>query len=353
MQLPKTDVADKILAETKAIIIRSATSQIVGYNNILTALKALYAEGIPVVVLKGTYLKSLYPEPEFRIMGDSDILISDEADLKKAFEIMKQLGYSKCQIAWDEVEFSREGTVKFEVHKQLDLARNRNLKTEVCFTDYSKCLYEEIDNVNLLILPHTDNLVYLFTHMVSHFVGGGFGFRQVFDIALFVGKRGEFVEWKRFWENSKVLQLDKFACNIFMILKKYFGVDISSIQLPEDFNDYSEELLERIYKNGVFGRGSKDSLYSNLMASGYVKGNIKSKNAFVNIINTLFPAKLFEEKYQYTQKHRFLLPIAWTGRIFTFMRNRFKFSDMKYYFTNANAARAKIDLIDKLGLKGF
>ena len=49
------------------------------------------AEGIDFMLLKGTHLKSLYPQPEMRFMVDMDVLVREKS-IEKAKEILIKRG---------------------------------------------------------------------------------------------------------------------------------------------------------------------------------------------------------------------------------------------------------------------
>jgi hypothetical protein len=64
------------------------------YSDLSKVLKALQAEDIPVIVLKGAYLaQAVYQNIALRLMGDIDILVRKN-DLLKAKEQLLELGYS-------------------------------------------------------------------------------------------------------------------------------------------------------------------------------------------------------------------------------------------------------------------
>jgi len=102
------------------VAIRAAAAESLRLEDLRALLAALAERGIRVVVIKGTALAyDLYPAPELRPRGDTDLLIA-ESDLDALRALMNDLGYATQLTSGDSLavrqqSFSRGGHV-YDVH---------------------------------------------------------------------------------------------------------------------------------------------------------------------------------------------------------------------------------------------
>lgn len=64
-------------------------------------LNEITAKGIDILPLKGYVLKSLYPDSNYRQMGDLDYLLEEE-NLSKAGQILQELGYTADDVGLED-----------------------------------------------------------------------------------------------------------------------------------------------------------------------------------------------------------------------------------------------------------
>ena len=338
-----------ILKKYHSHMIATGVMETKTYFEVQKVLDALYEVNINAIAVKGAYLKTLYEVPEHRLMGDVDIVISDDAEYAQAENIFRSRGYDFVATYCNTTDFSKPNAVNFEVHRQLIFGEKRGYSVAGDTLNGYRRVFEEVKDGCILTVDPTTHLLYLIDHMASHFAAGGCGFRQLYDVAIMTRAKQSEIDWERFWSQTSDLRLTSFIANIYKILQQYISLEAVPPHLDEHFeNDHSAQLLETLYKSGVFGRKNKTAMYSNLIASGHTKGAYKGKGVFLNLLNTLFPLKLSEKRYVFAQKHPLLLPIAWIDRIFVFLRTRFHLSDIKN--VDWKEARKKIRLIEELEL---
>jgi hypothetical protein len=115
-----TDDSWPIRAAFRDAAIRAAVAESHRLEDLRALLTALEERGIRVVIIKGTGLAyDLYPSPELRPRGDTDLLIA-ESDCDAVRALMRDLGYATQLTSGDTLavrqqSFSRGGHV-YDVH---------------------------------------------------------------------------------------------------------------------------------------------------------------------------------------------------------------------------------------------
>jgi hypothetical protein len=101
--------------------IRAAAQESLRAADLAEMLGALAARGIEALVMKGTALAyDLYPAPELRPRGDTDLLVGRD-DLEHVRSVMRELGFDELPTSGDEhglrqAVFSRERGEVYDVH---------------------------------------------------------------------------------------------------------------------------------------------------------------------------------------------------------------------------------------------
>lgn len=139
-------------------------------------------EGIKLLPLKGILLKSLYPEPAFRSMGDLDILY-EEKDFEKIKALMRESGYEyRTESAGSNHQiFFRPPVTTVELHRAL-------LNDTSPFAEYYKDVWRRaLPTAEPFVcrLSREDEYIFLLIHGHKHFSGAGSGVRTVLDFWLY------------------------------------------------------------------------------------------------------------------------------------------------------------------------
>jgi hypothetical protein len=343
--------------ENRSFILESAMHQIICYDGALKLLSRFYANGIKAIALKGVYLKTLYSNPECRTMGDMDIFIADSSETALAIQMCLDTDYKAM------LDSSKER------HKEIFPKTNRNYMIEfhdcasiinprfnqspedvAVLLNFKNAIWEESDGIRFLTLPYTEHLVYLFYHMANHMLYYGFGLRQLFDVAVFMDKKSDTIDWQKFWSSVKMIGCATFSYNILKLLEQKFETDVMLALSDKEYPDESQLLLETIYINGVYGNKETQSKYTNKLLTRVLIDKTETKSGFINVLNNIFPRKNLKHKYHYALKYPLLLPIAWCHRIFDFLRKGFKISDVRYYIKAAKKIENKVELLRRLDL---
>lgn len=266
---------------------------------------------IPHIMTKGYVVKNYYPDKELRTMGDIDILVSEES-FEKAKELLKENDYTITDTYFNEVSFDKNN-VHFEIHKSLldeDLGNSY---------DYGK-YFEQLCKKAVKVKDHTyelstdDHLIYLMAHIGKHFYNEGCGIRMIMDIAVYVNRFNDKLNWDYLWDEFEKIRLKKFAENIFFICNKWFNTEI---YVPNMSADLYKEIESYILEAGTFGFYERNSGVK-LLRKSYGSGKQG------NVMAWFFPSDndMRELSEWYKDKPMFLLPAAWIKRWFDSFRTK-------------------------------
>ncbi|MDO4555830.1 MAG: nucleotidyltransferase family protein [Lachnospiraceae bacterium] len=287
--------------------------------------------GVSCLVLKGIILRSLYRKPDSRPSGDEDLLLKRE-DYPVFQEVCRKYQFrmipeseSRSEVAY----FNRETGLKLEVHFELFSSQSDSYgDLNEPFEDASKhCMEVMIQGQRLLTLDAMEHFLYLVLHSFKHFIHSGFGIRQICDIIVFAERYGQSFDWDYLNHTTKRYHADVFMMNILDIGRQYLSFSYKKAGIPKELTEIyagridTAELLEDIFSAGIYGSSSQTRLHSSLITLNAVAASKKSVKVKGGLGRTLFPRrKDLESAYPYLRENRFLLPIAWTQRMYCYMR---------------------------------
>ncbi len=303
------------------------------YNEFLRMNRLMQNNGITFIGLKGCVIRNLYPVPELRTMGDFDILTNKNM-LPKIVKIFKDNGYSvekdiygvvaKSNKAYWEVFYSLEQEFAFEPYENTQRVMN-NLKFDEVITYPTESYF----------------LAHMIIHTGKHYIEKGAGIRNLCDIALFIEKNRENIDFKLTEALCKKQNYYNIYCYILSALKNRFDISMNDI----DFQyKQTERFIEYTLSSGVFGR------IDNVIIHQAAKSQDDSISGMRKI---LFPSiKTLDYRYTYLKKFPFLLPIAWIHRFFSaIFRQHFSIFKMLKDIKGADKfSRERLELLNELGI---
>lgn len=344
------EVEGDILNQWKKETILTGVSQINHVNTVGYILSKFNKENIPVIVLKGLVVRDLYPNPEFRTMGDADILVH-EKDLDKVRKLFNSLGYTEDNHGEGHgahIVFSKAGFRHIEVH--WTLINEQYFKGT---NEFEKSIWDNTMEINLkgvkaLSLGLDDLALHLCVHMAVHIACGGFGLRQLCDLVLLVEKEGKNINWNTFMKNGRECGVEKFIVAIFICCNKLFHMEIpkeivnNNIKIDHEFLDL---LIQDIFQDGVFGKGDISRGFDPGLA--YDKEEIGEENKqkakiFKKFIRIIFPpVEKMSHRYSYAKNNKLFIPIAWIHHLFAGVFNKeYKLKD-KIRFVTSTVSTSK------------
>lgn len=294
---------------------------------------------VPYVVLKGTSAAQYYPYPEYRAMGDIDVMTRHEDYMTtcKAFVLN---GYTENTSKAEENfgrhrGFTKNG-IEVEVHSFFALRNNPEQ------AEYLDNLI--IENINALhVLPPLINGLVLLAHMDQH-MERGLGLRHIIDWMMFVDKciSDTNESWNEFQVMASKVGLEKLALVSTRMCEIYLGLQTHNWCKDVDIS-ICDRLMQYVLSSGNFGikRNDETSNGANLLT--YAR-------------NPIATFRLLQERGHFnwsaTRKYKILLPFAWIYQSIRYIykglgrRHASKLLHKEY-----EIARDRIRLFDELGVK--
>lgn len=316
-------------------VIKRNVYQINLYNAVKSALENITREGIEVIVLKGLVLRKYYPRPEYRTMGDVDIIVR-EADVKVAKKILIDDGWSEGECVNSQVVFSKDNFV-IELH--WNLISNKVISQN----NFDNVVWDNkvrIDgyNNNLYSLNLNYTLIYSITHLAKHIKYLGFGLRQLSDITLFIEAEKNNLDWNYIMSRIRELGLEKFTLVIIEICKRLFGLSIN-LESTVDY-EISDSNINKLINNII---------------DGGVHGKNNEVDRFINTHKRIiFPSyNDLKGKYRYIKKCKLLIVFAWIQRFIELIFNKeYSVSDkLKVLTRRKRVLNERVDIISWLELQ--
>lgn len=244
---------------------------------------------IPYIPLKGSFIRSFYPQESMRTSCDIDVLVKEEK-LESAMDALVQKGFRCGERNYHDVSLFSQSNVHLELHfniqeniDKLD-AVLKNAWQYARLTDGSR--YKFTDDFFVF---------HMFAHMCYHFLSGGCGIKSLMDIWIMEHKMGITYECAR--ELLEKADIYRFAEEISKLAEICFSGK------PKD--EFSDTILSYIFSGGVYGTSQ------NKIA---VKKS-KSKSTLLYAFQRLFlPYKSMVILYPILHKLPFLLPFCQIAR---------------------------------------
>ncbi|HPT89028.1 MAG TPA: nucleotidyltransferase family protein [Bacilli bacterium] len=301
------------------------------------------------IFLKGSFLKQIYPESYMRLMGDIDVLVSEE-DLPKASKVFAEYGYKHFLTNQSHTCYISNRKTLIEVHGRL------NSEDTDRYTKFLKRTWEEVYQISdyRYELNPEYNLVYLLIHLVKHLNSSGIGVRSVLDIGIFVNYFYDNLNEEKLMMFLQETKLELFFKNMLWLNEKCFGFDFS--KYLEGFNQdesFLEEVTDYIILSGVHGFGKDFNRFTPRITSHVRKANNSRKGKFKHLIVTIFPSKKsMLPSYRYLNKYPFLLPWAWISRWtkLVFKNPKRTLHKSKKLFIEKKPIEDIVNLYDRLGV---
>lgn len=287
----------------------------------------LAKRGLEPIVLKGLVCRSVYPHPNQRASVDEDLLVLKE-EMALYHQAMLDYGlapFGEIESIDDATETaykSADGVLYVEVHASPFPIESKAYGD--CNAPFEgaaeRSIRMTIEGTQIRTLEPTDHLLYLVVHAYKHFLHGGFGIRQVCDVGMFANRYAYSVDWDRFVRECESLHLLKFTAAIMRICEKYLGFhaqkDFSGIEIDE------EPLLNDIMSGGLYGVKDINRAHSSTMTLDAVAADRQGRRSSGALHSVFLPARDLAGRYKYLRKHKFLLPVAWIQRGFSYITDR-------------------------------
>ena len=212
------------------------------YTHLLSRLPVT----VPYVILKGLSAARYYSSPEYRSLGDIDIMTLRE-DMQAACDSLLENGYREIiEPNHRHREFVKDGFI-VEVHisyawvDDIDQARN-----------IDNLILENIVKSHEHILPDLENGLVLLEH-INHHLESGLGLRQIIDWMMFVHRCLPDEKWPEFRKLAEQVGLESLAVNAARMCELYLGLPEHNWSKSAD-EKVCEYLMDYVLTSGNFGR---------------------------------------------------------------------------------------------------
>lgn len=306
-------------------------------------LEALFASfddhGIDYLPVKGTVMKALYPDPVFRWMSDSDIVIRPE-QYETISEILKEKGYvflleTNHELTWQKAEFV------IEFHRTIF---DSDYST---YFQYFRDVFQNAvcrEGTHRFEMNATDELIYNTAHLAKHCLIGGTRLRSLIDLYYFL--QNKTIDEKRLKD-----ELDQ--VNLYPFFELVRDTVISWFR-DGNPDPKGELLLRTIFQESQEMNDSKKFAYYASLDSKGGKDLSSATKAGTFLRRVFVPYKILQKKYPTLGKAPVLLPFFWVRRGFEvvfFQKDRLdKF--MKIQMTDSSeSVEAYMNDVRMLGLE--
>ena len=304
--------SDELFKREKTAAISCYLAQTVKSAKFLSVYEKLLSLNFRPVCVKGVTLRALYDDGDLRPSGDEDLLISKQEE-ERFEKAIKGLGFELKRTGINERTYSDPETgLVIEAHTSLFCesgALGETLKTLFEAEEKNTC-WTEINGAEVLTLDAQSTILYLVCHAFKHFIRCGFGIRQVCDIAVYLRKYKNCIDFEKLQSDLSKLNAWVFFEGIVNIAREYLAFeDIAFESLDRKVE--TKELLEDILEAGIFGRGESSRQHSaalTLSAAG------KKKRS--PLITALFPQReTLAASYPLVARYKWLYPFFALVRI--------------------------------------
>lgn len=226
-------------------------------NSVLWELTEKFAEAdLYPVLLKGQGIGQYYREPLHRQSGDIDIICPGEYELA-----------NEVAASWDGVTF-KEATIHHkgfewhgvEVENHLMYAFYYSAKNQRSLEEFYQMVplageerFAEGEHSILVPTPQM-NVIYIFHHLLHHFLQVGVGLRQVCDWLCLVKARKSEIDMQIFEQSIDLLPIRRAMTALWYVGVRYLGMPADLLPLNINKAEKDGELLLRdILDMGNFG----------------------------------------------------------------------------------------------------
>lgn len=252
--------------------------------------------------MKGAILRSYYPVPDMREMGDIDILVQD-CDMDRVQRILQELQYEFVKSESHHDIYLKQSLIMVEVHRCMYDATVDKEQSSYFGTfershrkDGYKVTYE---------LSKEDFYIYMIAHIAKHFYKRGCGIRNLVDIYVYRKRFRNALDeayMKREFEKCGITQF-------VMHMEKLTNIWLEGEESTDFYNDLFDYLMNcGIYgldQNGIWNKFGKEKIFGN-----------KISKVQLRIWYYFPPCSYMKKYYPWLEEISLLLPVAWCLRAF-------------------------------------
>ncbi len=342
---------NELIAEYRSFAIRQTVSEAAHSLDFRALYRCLRREGLHPIVMKGELCRRLYPWSYHRISADNDMHIAAD-EFPACHRALLAYGLS-TEVADEQLEHSDEVTYRdadgrfyIELHRHLfDTSGEAPDDLNAFFTG----LFAAPAEIGgLLAMPPHEHLLYLLLHAYKHFIYSGVGIRQTCDIALWAREYAGEIDWPLLLVQCRLVHAERFAAAQFGIAAQHLGCPLPLPECWQDIGADTEPMLADMFSGGVYGSDSLTRLHTSTVTLNAIRKSRAGESS--GILRSIFPTREYMEgRFPYLRKHPALLPAAWAGRIFGYLKELGQ-DDSSSASGSLRLARERIELLKHYGV---
>ena len=221
-------------------------------------MEQLERQGVHSLLLKGQGVSLCYRQPLHRMLGDIDLLITNEEEYRKARSLMHLIAeeYGEEDEGRKHSAFLYKGML-VEIHGNFRFYINRQCRNNVQKWKISRLSspsrFIENEHLKGVALPPVQfDVLFIFAHLIHHYIGGAaIGLRQVSDWMMFLIQNKDAIDNATLENDLDCLGLRKYWRVFGAMAVNWFGFPKEMMPLY-DGNETSKGtiVLENIFKIG-------------------------------------------------------------------------------------------------------
>lgn len=245
--LPETSKPNRILYDQwKNQILFAAVSQLSRIQRLKRIVDNLNSVNLPFIVLKGPAIARFYDRPEYRIMGDLDILVEDK-DMVLAQQTIELMGYTLLKDEDDHpfhLVYGKQGDLPIELHYSLYVP---GILGHMKMNDWYRHIWRNrklisFNGIEFYVMAEEDELINQILHFARHMLGQSAKMKNIYDTALIIRHCDKQLDWKYIMKEMEHIQILRFGTLIFSIFNKFFNINTDRLlnqtgMSPEVFLD--------------------------------------------------------------------------------------------------------------------
>ena len=228
-------------------------------NDGVTEVYSMFRKaGFEGVLLKGQGIAQYYREPRHRQPGDIDLYFGEE-NYQATTKFIEDSGFA-LEMETSYHSSFKYGEIEVENHRVfVDFYNNKNKKKLRIWQDrqeeYANAAFVH-KGITVPTLSHQTNAVYIFLHLLHHFLQVGIGLRQVCDWAVYLTVNQQYIDSKQFAADLEYLPIKRAATAFAYLCVNYLGMNAEMFPFPVDTTQARKDgewLLRDVIVAGNFG----------------------------------------------------------------------------------------------------
>lgn len=322
----------------KMTVVKLFGNQVIKNAAFRELYNEMQSDGIDAIVLKGPVCSFCYDKPDYRLSSDFDIIV-DDSQRETIHDFLLNRGFQQFKGAY----LNHESGLYIEVDTQLSEGNGiiKEMADKVFDGFRERCVF--VDSYKTL--GYTDCLVYLVYHAFKHFVGSGFGVRQLADIGLFIRKFKAQIDFDCVDKMISSMGIKTFYENVIACFNKYLSDEPVIFCNEEVEYICTEEFISDLLSAGVFGKSSEDRLHS----ANLVLNAVNNKKS--GILHSLFPSyTIMKSKFSILSYIPILLPVLWLIRLLGYILKSVGKNKKVSPSKTVEIANSRIELMKKMNI---